>query len=351
MTEKHTEAKILEEYLQEQKEKGELDEVTNNNDGTITVEVDGYEITIKEEELSIIETVKSDGVKPTFEMYVTKINGDSINSDEEETLEQKAITIDITNIEEFGENYTIEVKDSKGNILTKEMNIIPNVTGQASYIINRKGNYTITVTGTKEGKMRIVEKTKEITLFIPIIQEDNMFSKANGVIDIVWLNTDNTTRETPLSPAEHLSELVPIKYKETTKEEEVVTNPTTDSSWYNYVAQTGNTDGKTSCWANARSSDKNAYFVWIPRYAYKITYFNTPNQAKAYRENGSLEGIVGYSNIEGIVKVENGTEKLLNDSQPSNVIGKVQTSQYADYIPHPAFEFNGSKERNMGRKI
>ena len=42
MTEKYTGTKTLEEYLNEQKANGQLDEVTNNKDGTITVEVDGY---------------------------------------------------------------------------------------------------------------------------------------------------------------------------------------------------------------------------------------------------------------------------------------------------------------------
>jgi len=351
MAEKYTEIKTLEEYLNEQKEKGKLDEVTNNNNETITVEVDGYEITIKEDDLSIIETVKIGGVRPTFEVYITKANGTKIDPIEEENLEQKAITINITNIGEFGENYTIEIKNNSGENLIKETNVISGITGQASYMINKKGKYTIIVTGIKEGKTRTAKKIEEITLSMPIIEESAMFSKANGVIDIVWLNTDNTTRETPLSPAEYLGGLIPIKYNETTKEEEIVTNPVTDTSWYNYVAQTGNTDGRTSYWANARSNDSNAYFVWIPRYAYKITYFNTLDQANAYRETGSLDGIVGYSNIEGMVKVENGTEKLLNNSQPTNVIGKVQNSKYTDYIPHPAFEFDGNKARNMGRKI
>ena len=45
----------LEEYLNEQKEQGKLEEVTNNGDGTITIEVDGYETTIREEDLKIIE--------------------------------------------------------------------------------------------------------------------------------------------------------------------------------------------------------------------------------------------------------------------------------------------------------
>ncbi|MCL2860142.1 MAG: hypothetical protein FWF46_06265 [Oscillospiraceae bacterium] len=41
--------------------------------------------------------------------------------------------------------------------------------------------------------------------------------------------------------------------------------------WYNYTAQTGTTDGKTSRWANAKTAD-GSYWVWIPRYEYKIDY-------------------------------------------------------------------------------
>ena len=185
---------------------------------------------------------------------------------------------------------------------------------------------------------------------MPIIEDSSMFSKANGVIDIVWLDTDNNVINEPVSPANYLGGLTAIKYDGTNWVEADETNA--DNSWYNYVAQIGTSDGKTSNWANARSSDSNVYFVWIPRYAYKITYFNTPNQVKAYRESGNTEGIIGYSNIEGMVKVENGVEKLLKDSKPTNVIGKAKTSQYTDYIVHPAFRFGeGTKTRNMGRQI
>ena len=180
------------------------------------------------------------------------------------------------------------------------------------------------------------------------IEETVAFSRANEVIDIVWLDMNNNVITNPISPANYLGGLTAIKYNETTKAEEIVNNPKSDTSWYNYVAQTGTEDGKTSKWANARSSDSNAYFVWIPRYAYKITYFNTPENANAYRvDNNSKTGIVGYSNIEGMVDVVSGTEKLVTGSEPTNVTGKVKTEQYSDYIPHPAFQFgegtNGAK--------
>ena len=342
MTEKYTgTTRTLEEYLNEQKANGELDEVTNNKDGTITVEVDGYEITIKED-LSIISTEKAGGTRPTFEIKTTKTDGTAITGDETEKL----VTINITNITEFGENYTIEVKDSSENILTKETNVVGD--GQASYIINKSGIYTIIVTATKDGITKTTTKTENITVAKAQIAETEVNSnlRANGVIDIVWLDMNNKVIDKPISPANYLGGLTAIKYDGTNWVE--VDKANADNSWYHYEAQTGTSDGKTSNWANARSSDSNAYFVWIPRYAYKITYFDTEPHANAYRANNtSTEGIIGYSNIEGIIAVENGTEKLVTGSEPTNVTGRVQTSRYADYIPHPAFQFG---EETTGKK-
>lgn len=339
MTEKYTGTKTLEEYLNEQKANGELDEVTNNGDGTITVEVDGYEIKIKEDDLSIVSTEKAGGTRPIFEIKTTKIDGTALTGDETEKL----VTINITNIVEFGENYTIEVKDSSENILTKETNVAGE--GQASYIINKSGIYTIKVAGTKDGITKNTTKTENITLTKAQIAESEVSStlKTNGVIDIVWLDTENNVINEPISPANYLGGLTAIKYNGTSWVEADTTN--TENLWYNYVEQTGTNDGKTSNWANARSTDGNAYFVWIPRYAYKITYFNTVDNANAYRNNkNSTVGIIGYSNIEGIIAIEDGTEKLVTGSEPTNVIGAVKTSRYTDYIVHPAFEFEGDTQ-------
>lgn len=335
MIEKYTgTTRTLEEYLNEQKDKGELNEVTNNRNGTITVEVDGYEIIVKEEDLSIVSTEKTGGIRPIFEIKTTKTDGTVLAGDETEKL----VTINITNIAEFGENYTIEVKDSSEKILTKETNVVGE--GQASYIINKSGNYTITVTATKDGITKTTTKTENITVAKAQIAESEVIStlKTNGVIDIVWLDMNNNVISAPISPANYLGGLTAIKYDGTNWVEADKTNA--DNSWYHYEAQTGTSDRKTSNWANARSTNSNAYFVWIPRYAYKITYFNTVDNANAYRTNkNSTKGVIGYSNIEGIIAVEDGTEKLVTGSEPTNVTGRVQTSQYADYIPHPAFQF------------
>ena len=42
------------------------------------------------------------------------------------------------------------------------------------------------------------------------------------------------------------------------------------NDWYSYVAGDNSTDSKTSKWANAKSTVDGSYFVWIPRYEYKI---------------------------------------------------------------------------------
>ncbi len=42
------------------------------------------------------------------------------------------------------------------------------------------------------------------------------------------------------------------------------------AEWYSYIKISGTDDSKTSRWANAKSTTDGSYFVWIPRYEYKI---------------------------------------------------------------------------------
>jgi len=99
-------------------------------------------------------------------------------------------------------------------------------------------------------------------------------------------------------------------------------------------------------WANAVTADGNCYFTWIPRYAYKITYFDTRENADAYRADSSCTtGIVGYSNIYGIV--DKTSDKVIKGTVPTNVTGSVKTAGYTDYIPHPAFTFGTTQEKGV----
>ena len=85
--------------------------------------------------------------------------------------------------------------------------------------------------------------------------------------------------------------------------------------WYDYIEQTGSTSTEgsgTSRWANAITKDSNGnitgYYVWIPRYEYKITYNDNSDYSKG--------GIIDVNFIE---------------------IGQEATE---GYIIHPVFQAN-----------
>ena len=57
-----------------------------------------------------------------------------------------------------------------------------------------------------------------------------------------------------------------------------------DNDWYNYRGTRNGVDHRTSRWANAEDVNGNM-FVWIPRYAYRIAYFDTVENANKRRAN------------------------------------------------------------------
>ncbi len=121
----------------------------------------------------------------------------------------------------------------------------------------------------------------------------------------------------------------------------------TDTTWYDY-----STTNKK--WANIRTSNNGneAYWVWIPRYAYRIVYFDTEANRNLYATNPlSNAGIIGYSNSKGIV----GTDGVTINTSFSRLYGAIdvkflagttnvmadKTALPSDYIVHRAFTFGG----------
>ena len=101
------------------------------------------------------------------------------------------------------------------------------------------------------------------------------------------------------------------------------------SSWYDYISQ-GTTllvDGKTSKWANVQLLD-GSQFVWIPRYAYKITYYTTSALTTLSTNNAKT----AYGAID--VKFLAGTS-----SNVTSTDGTI-TDLPIGYIVHPAFTAN-----------
>ena len=139
-----------------------------------------------------------------------------------------------------------------------------------------------------------------------------MEDMTNGIIEIKWLsgNTNNVT-ETPNAP------VIKTDLPSGTTMEQIVydegSNTWIAGTEYSYLPGTGSSDNTASHWANARVTKDgiDSYFVWIPRYAYRIIYFDNAESKKSYQE-GTLteeeavtqEKIIGYSDSRGIVDRE-----------------------------------------------
>ena len=218
-------------------------------------------------------------------------------------------------LEAKSENETyVQVEEISGNtIKLKAGNTIGTTTITVTY-----GSFTETctvsvVTTPTEGS----EENTEIS-----------FATDYGTIDIIWLNEDNTISSTPNEPVleSNGEKMTPVTWtydesSKTWKEDE-----TTNSNWYNYNG-TGKrgTDGKLednrqSQWANAKTAN-GSYFVWIPRYAYRITYYSSETSTEP----------TGYYDGWGMWK-NDGTLKYKIDEA-------IETVEYKGnkYIVHPAF--------------
>ena len=103
------------------------------------------------------------------------------------------------------------------------------------------------------------------------------------------------------------------------------------SSSYDYVAGEETADNNKSKWANAKVTidGVDSYFVWIPRYAYKITYNDINN--KSAGGTIDVKFLVGTSDN---YYDENGELRKAKRA----VTGKEDTT--SDYYVHPAFTNN-----------
>ena len=106
------------------------------------------------------------------------------------------------------------------------------------------------------------------------------------------------------------------------------------NTWYNYESLTERDEetnhtvlNQQSKWANAKT-ENGSYFVWIPRYAYRITYYES--------ETSTVP--TGYYDGWGMWKAEDGTLKYSLDDGIETVV-----SNGKNYIVHPVFETNLTK--------
>ena len=185
-----------------------------------------------------------------------------------------------------------------------------------------KKDETTSLIEKEEGKINDVEQEylnlmkDEIKFeepFIPILTPEPptggtaMSDMTNGLIEIKWLE-DDTYNVTDMPNPPKIRTIINIKM-------ELVKFDSSSKTWvegtdYSYVKGSGSSDNTNSKWANARITinDIESYFVWIPRYAYRIIYFDSESSKKAYQEGTLTEAdaitsgkIIGYSDSRGIV--------------------------------------------------
>ena len=91
-----------------------------------------------------------------------------------------------------------------------------------------------------EEKIGEMEKSTEISE--PKETTTTEFSRAYGLIEIVWLDTDNNVISDALSPASYLGGLTPVKWTGTAGNYTETATTTSDTDWYSYTAQTSATE-------------------------------------------------------------------------------------------------------------
>ncbi len=104
---------------------------------------------------------------------------------------------------------------------------------------------------------------------------------------------------------------------------------------YSYTIGDNKTDTKDSRWANAKTED-GSYWVWIPRYAYKITYYT--DAAKTVKSTDKTL----YGKID--VLFLNGTSNTMY----RDVLGNARPLPEG-YIVHPAFQKMTAEEESGGK--
>lgn len=251
-----------------------------------------------------------------YQMSEKSGGGISINRNPSEvnnTGSGQTLTANVTS----GNNVTIE--GISGNVITLK----GGSTAGSSVITISYGEYT------KNCNVAVLVTPTESTV---ASETPPSFSTDYGLIDVIWLEgSSNNPTTSPNEPNLYTSlgetkKMTPVTWSKKADAEgnEIwEEDQTAKSTWYSYTANSGSdgkTDNTTSMWANAKNTD-GSYFVWIPRYAYRITYYSDSsyeNVTGCYDGWGmwnAVDGTLNYGIDEGIETVEyNGKKYVVHPS-------------------------------------
>ncbi|MFV0275071.1 MAG: immunoglobulin-like domain-containing protein [Bacilli bacterium] len=177
-----------------------------------------------------------------------------------------------------------------------------------------------------QGVMALDYSGNDITSNITITPKtiDTNYARDYNVVYSVTDNKGNTNTVTRIftvfkanSPV-LVEGMTPIKWNESGEVEETTID---DKSWYSYTT----TDKK---WANAKTKD-GSMWVWIPRYAYKITS----------GFHSSTAGTIEIKFLEDTTNMgyDGSISKTVN--QGSNCLSENNVCSRDEFVTHPAFKF------------
>lgn len=219
-----------------------------------------------------------------------------------------------------GNNYFVQKQNDK-IVINKDKAILPNyelsVTSSnedcvTTTISENTVNLVASANSTGNSTITVSYGDKTATCSVTVADSSTSFSTAYGKIDVIWLDTSNNVISSPNAP-NMATGMTSVSWTYNEDDEVWTEDSTTQSNWYDYASNN---------WANAKND--GSYFVWIPRFAYRITYYSSSSSSTptGYYDGKGMykaDGTVKYGLDEGIKTVEHNNEK---------------------YIVHPAFETN-----------
>ena len=270
----------------------------------------------------------------------------SVNMDEIGNRKKKSrFESDLNSLKEEINQYYIRVKEIpiiNKYTNTSMLNTIKNVNdGDEYYVIDIrqlevKLNYGTDYTEIVNNR-NITEEISDLTdVYIINKQSHTIYYpkgiEYNGQMHYTLKETYNMIKvENYVNKPELLEGMTPIKFTMPTDSAmgETVVTTASDENWYQY-----GTTYETRKWANAQTQD-GSMWVWIPRFAYKITYY-TDNTKQEVSNTKTAYGNIDVVFLIGITDNyydENGTiKKAQRQTKLSQIIDTT-----ADYTVHPAF--------------
>jgi len=289
--------------------------ITNNEDST-TINVTGGKMTIH---YNGGEAINAPNIEPSNEAFITKEFTLTGNNTTDLNMSYHILLIVEENT--FSDN-SLQYKlistntDNNGSIAPsiEELTGIP--TGNNEIFLGN-ANFTSPTNGSKV-------HTYKLELYFPDTIEDQ--NENQGKIFKAYINIkENKYEYNQIKGVNHpvlFTGMTPVKWDSEFNEIETIES---DPDWYNYTEKR---------WANAKSKD-GSYWVWIPRYAYKIETCYHMSGEDCLAETGIEAGEIDVKFL------KNRTNKTIDETiieTEGYEPGVKDTSLH--YFLHPTFDFD-----------